>query len=823
MYNVNVLQKSRHIAAGMLLLAGLQAAAQQPVLTAGNVKSAVINDQQVSLTLENAHAEVRVYSPTVVRVRLDKGPLPAGFSYAVVGKPQPGGARISQNNNEINITTDSLRVRISKTPFAVTFLTPAGEVINQDEPGLTTSWINGQVTTYKHMQEGERFIGLGEKTGNLDRKGEAYTNWNSDVFAYRTDRDPIYATIPFYIGIHHRLNYGIFFDNSYQSDFNFGASNNRFSSFGARGGEMNYYFIYHTRMADIVSDYTLLTGRMPVPPRWSLGYQQNRYSYYPDTEVMRIAQTLREKKVPADGITLDIHYMDAYKLFTWNRERFPDPQGLAKKLKDQGLHLTVIVDPGIKVENGYHAYESGRQADIFVKYSDGSYYTGQVWPGWCHFPDFTSVKGREWWKGQLKSYIRTGVEGIWNDMNEIATWGQKMPDNVLFDFEGKPTTHLQAHNVYGLTMAKASYEGAREEMKKRPFLLTRAAYAGSQRYTAIWTGDNRSEDDHMLLGVRLLNSLGLSGFAFAGMDIGGFSGNPSVALYTRWMQIGAFIPYFRNHTQVNTKSAEPWAFGEEVLEISRNYINLRYRLLPYIYSTIYEAASTGVPVMRTLALDYTFEPRVFDTRYQNQYLFGDAMLVAPFESTASFGKVFLPAGNWYKLYTDEALAGNQESIIELNNKTLPVYVKGSSIIPMQSLVQSTSEKPTDTLSLHVYKGSDANTFVYYEDDGESFDYEKGGFYKRSITYQPSAARLTLEAPSGSRASQFRFIRLILHGFEQKQELKVNGAAQPLQQFSFSFLSPISRFDPQGSFVPADSCPVQQVTIANSNQLINVDL
>ncbi|WP_236652857.1 glycoside hydrolase family 31 protein [Chitinophaga vietnamensis] len=823
MYTKKMLGLRKQLSTAALLLVHFCAAAQSPVKQIGKVEKVNISGQQIKISAANAYAEITVYSPSVIRVRIDKQTLGPDFSYAVIAKPQTTAVKTAQDSREISISTDSLQVRISKDPFAIKFLTPSGEVINEDETGLTTSWVGEEVTTYKKMQEGERFIGLGEKTGNLDRKGEGYTNWNSDVFGYAANRDPIYSTIPFYIGIHHHLNYGIFFDNTFQSDFNFGASNNRFSSFGARGGEMNYYFIYHPQLVNIVSTYTALTGRMPLPPMWSLGYQQNRYSYYPDTEVMRIAETLREKRIPADGITLDIHYMDAYKLFTWNKDRFPHPKALTDKLKEMGFHLTVIVDPGIKVEEGYPAYEDGKKADIFIKYSDGQNYTGQVWPGWCHFPDFTSAKGRNWWKGQIKSYIREGVSGIWNDMNEIATWGQKMPSNVLFDYEGHPISHLQAHNLYGLQMVRASYEGAREELKKRPFLLTRAAYAGSQRYSALWTGDNRAEEDHMLLGVRLLNSLGISGMAFTGMDIGGFTGNPTVSLYTRWMQIGAFIPYFRNHTGVNTKSAEPWAFGEEALEITRNYINLRYRLLPYLYSHMYAASRTGVPVMRTLALDNTFDPQVYDTRYQNQYCFGDAFMVAPFESTRDFGKIYFPEGKWYNLYTDAVINGHQEVTAELGIKTLPVFVKAGSIIPMQPLVQSTTEKPADTLSLHIYKGDHANTFVYYEDDGESFDYENGNYYKRSITYDPAAKKITLDKVEGSYNSRFRHIKILLHGFDDQQRISVNGSAQTLQQTSHAFLSPISRFDPQGSFVPADSCMVQQLVITNNNQLINVDL
>lgn len=792
--------------------------AQNGVVNAGDVKQVRIGKGQVSLTTTHAYVQVSVYNDSVIRVRMDRQPLGDDFSYAVVGRPSFSGV-VKEAGDQISITTRLIQARIHKRPFSISFYTPDGQAINEEESGLTTSWVDNTVTAYRKMQAEERFIGLGEKNGALDRAGTAYTNWNSDVFGYRTDQDPLYSTIPFYIGVHHGLEYGIFLDNTYQSDFNFGASNNRFSSFAARGGEMNYYFIHAPSVAGIIQAYTGLTGRMHMPPLWSLGYQQNRYSYYPDQEVLRIAQTLRERKIPADGITLDIHYMDAYKLFTWDKTRFPDPDGLVRKLKEQGFQLTVINDPGIKVEKGYAAYESGVQDDVFIKYADGQLYMGQVWPGWCHFADFTSEKGRSWWKRRLKSYVDVGVAGFWNDMNEIATWGQKMPDNVLFDFDGHGTTHKQAHNVYGLEMVRASYEGARSAMHKRPFILTRAGYAGLQRYAAIWTGDNRAEDDHMLAGVRIMNSLGLSGVPFTGMDIGGFTGNASVGLYTRWMQVGAFLPYFRNHTAVNTKSAEPWAFGEEALEVSRNYINLRYRLLPYIYSVFYEAAVSGLPVMRSLAINYTDDVRVYDARFQQQFQLGDAFMIAPFESGAQYGAVYFPAGGWYDLYTDEQVAGGQVKVNTLGMHELPVYVKAGSIVPMQSLVQTTAERPNDTLYLHVYKGDSANAIVYYEDDGQTYDYEKGVYYKRAIHYDH---QLVLDKVEGSYTSKFSEISLILHGFGPLQQVKVNGSVQSLGFSGISFLSPISRFDPQGGYATTAVCRVQALSIKNSADRIVVE-
>jgi len=807
----------------LLMMTCSFAQAQNPIKNIGNITAVDINNQTVNITTDNAFASIIVYSADIIRVRIDKQKLKADFSYAVISQPLTTKVSISQNDSAIIITTDSLNATISKNPFAITFYNNAGEIISQDEKGLGTSWVNESVTTYKKMQDGERFIGLGEKTGDLDRRGSGYTNWNSDVFGYSVGQDPLYSTIPFYIGIHHDMNYGIFLDNTYQSDFNFGASNNRFSSFGARGGELNYYFIYHTRLADIITSYTSLTGRMKLPPMWSLGYQQCRYSYYPDTEVLRIAQTLREKRIPADGITLDIHYMDQYQLFTWNKERFPDPVSMTTKLKQMGFKTTVIVDPGIKVNPDAAAYKLGAKDSVFLKYPDNTFYTGAVWPGWCNFTDFTSEKGRAFWRNQVKFFANNGVSGIWNDMNEIATWGNKTPDNIIYDYDGRKASNLEGHNVYALEMARSSYEGAKAALNnERPFVLTRSGYAGLQRYAAIWTGDNRTEDNHMIAGVRIISSMGLSGVPFTGMDIGGFIGAPtSIGLYTRWIQLGAFLPYFRNHTVANSKSSEPWTYGEECTDISRNYINLRYKLMPYLYATFYEATQDGLPVVRSLAIDDAFDPKIYEQSFQNEFCLGKNLLIVPVESNKDFIKVYLPKGTWYDLYADSIVQGGKETIIELSNAKLPVYVKESAITPMQSLVQSTSIAPTDTLYLHIYKGNIPNTFVYYEDDGKSYDYEKGSFYKRNISFDPQQKTIVLDKAKGQLTSKFKTILLVFHGFDSNDKLTINNASLSTKNTTISFLSTITSFSADGLVKPVDSCKVITAAIKNDSGKITI--
>jgi alpha-glucosidase len=769
---------------------------------AGNILAHDISETGLTLYCDDAEVQISVYSSAVVRIDVSFSRMFGASSYAVEALPQPNLHEICRNDTCFEIKTDKFITVINRYPFAVTFKTPAGEVINSDEPGLYNSQLENHVTAYKTLREGERFIGLGEKSGGLDKRSGAYTNINTDSFAYGINTDPLYSTFPFYIGLHSGLCYGIFLDNTYQSDFNFGASNNRFSSFGARGGNLNYYFIHHQSVDRIIESYTRLTGRMPLPPLWSLGYHQNRYSYYPDTEALRIAETLREKKIPCDSITLDIHYMDEYRLFTWDKARFPNPAELLDKLKNRGFRTTVIVDPGIKSET------AGEEGDIFLKYVDGCEYEGQVWPGWCKFPDFTHPEAVKWWTEKLKTLLDKGVDGIWDDMNEISTWGQKMPDNIVFHFGGEKASHLKARNIYGLQMARASYEGYVKHRKSRPFVLTRSAFSGIQRYAAVWTGDNTAEDSHMLMGVRMLMSMGITGVAFTGMDIGGFLGEPSPNLYARWIQTGAFTPYMRNHKQINTKSSEPWTYGEEVLEIARNYINLRYRLLPYIYSTFREASLTGIPLMRTLAIKHAFDGNIYDKRYENQYYFGDALLVAPFDSVQKYGEVYFPEGKRYSLYDDSVVEGQTVRIEPLSIHKLPVYVNESSIIPMQDLVQHTGMNPGNTLYIHIYKGKKTNTFNYYEDDGESFDYLQGAYYEREICCDPLANNISLGVPKGSLRSKFTRWKFLLHGFGNIDKICINGKTVSVFDEKVSFLDPISSFEPQAKITKLGECEVK---------------
>ncbi len=752
----------------MLFFPGILIAQYQQNKGIGNLKSYTMTNSVLKIETDNGFLNITPYSPNIIRVHFSKNAISQNFSYSVIVKPEQVSTTLvpMKQGNMLQLNTDSLNLVVHTNPVRIDCATKSNTTIINDDKGMGINYIGDEITAYKQLNDGEKFVGLGEKTGHLNRKGEGYVNWNTDAYAYDNFADPIYASIPFYIGVHHNLCYGIFVDNTSRSFFNFGAANKRFSSFTVENGDLNYYIIYGYSVTQVLHSYSWLTGTMKLPPIWSLGFQQCRYGYYPESKLMEIASKLREQKIPCDMLYLDIDYMDRYRVFTWDSARFPDPALMTSKLKNMGFHLTNIINPGIAIADDYKIYKEAKSKSLFLKLPDGEDYAGEVWPGWCNFPDFTKPETRTWWGSQFSELISTGVDGFWNDMNEPAMWGKHMPLAVQFDYDGNKATALGAKNVYGLQMTRATYEGTQKLMgNKRPFLLTRAAFSGIQRYSSIWTGDNNPTEDHMLTGVRLVNSLGLSGVPFAGADISGFTGNATSDLYTRWMSIGVFTPLFRSHKSINAGESEPWSYGIKTENLVRSFIELRYRLMPYIYSVFYESSVTGLPVSRSLMINETYNENVYDHRFENQYMFGSSILVSPCKSTESIVKVYLPEGKWYDFYNDELNEGGRVITVESPLNRLPLFVKANGIITTHKITQSTSEKPGDTLFIHAYIGTSENTFIYYEDDGISNDKDSGVYFKRTIKFNPELRSITFEKVEGSYISKFKTIKVILHGLQ----------------------------------------------------------
>jgi alpha-glucosidase len=715
---------------------------------------------------------VHAYNDNIIRVSVSKEKAFRNFSYALTDNAIPGfkDVDISESGNVIFLSTNAINVEIEKQPsFGITFKNKKGEIINEDVKGdaFGTSFIGDKVSVYKKLQEGERFVGMGEALGNLDKRGTGITLNNTDTYKYGDPRLAMYISIPFYMGIHHRQVYGMFYNNSYKSFFNFGLSTPDFTTVNMEGGDADYFFMYDESVGKILEHYSSLTGRINLPPMWSIGYHQSRCSYYPQEKVEWIAETFRKKKIPLDCIVLDADYQQDYQPFRVNKERFPDMPALAASLAKQNIELTASVYPGVAIDSTYHSYVDGLKKDVFVKYADGSLFKTEIAPVKCFLPDYTNPKARAWWKDKMKWLPDNGIHGYWNDMNEPALGGSYLPDNLLFDFDGRKANALEAKNVYGFQMARSSYEAALQNSPaRRPFILTRSAFAGVQRYSAVWSGDNTATDEGMLSSILLNNQMGLSGISFCGHDVGGFIGDGSKDLYKRWIQVGVFSPFCRNHKGCGGPAGEPWAYGDEAEAISKNYIELRYRLMPYLYAAFYEAAQTGMPVARSLCINYPFDDKVYDNIYQHQFLFGDNILVAPVTTQEANKKLYLPKGKWYNLYNDELLKGEQELTKAFPIYEIPLYAKASAIIPMQSIVQSTKELPTDTLFIHVFNGDEKNTFTYYEDDGATMKYQQQEYCKKQLIFNPAQRQFIIQQQEGKYASHFRHLQIIFHGFDK---------------------------------------------------------
>lgn len=706
-------------------------------------------DQTVRLYFGEQEAEIGVLAPHIIRVfySRDGKRVP---SKAIEGeKTVPVSLRMEEKEDGLWIHTEEVSVRTGNS-FFVDFFDHDGAEVCMDYRGerrplqkvsdemIRLAEKEGHDVTdgkeayafevVKKMCGSEHFYGLGEKTGFLNKRHYEYEMWNTDdpkphVDCFKT----LYKTIPFFITLTEDHVYGIFLDNTYKSYFNMGQESEEYYWFGSDGGSLDYYYITGKSIAEVLKGYTDLTGTCPLPQKWTLGYHQSRWGYVTPEDVEEVADALRDNDIPCDAIHFDIDYMQDYKVFTWNEGRYHhDPDGFLRKLSEKGFKPVVINDPGVKKQTGYEVYEEGVRKNFFVKTPNGDVYINAVWPGEAAFPDFGNPAVRQWWGEKQRFLFEKGVRGIWNDMNEPASFNGPLPDDVVFTDEGRQTTHLEMHNVYGHLMAKASYEGAKKLDGRRPFIITRAAYAGSQKYTTAWTGDNTSIWSHLQMVIPQLCNLGLSGMPFVGTDIGGFGADTTPELLARWIQVGCFCPLFRNHSAMGTRRQEPWQFGREILDIYRKYVKLRYHWIPYFYDLFFEGERTGAPVMRPLVFHYEKDKEVLDCN--DEFLLGSRILAAPVVNQGMTKRmVYLPEGVWYDYWTHEKLTGPVWFVRDAPLEVCPVYVKAGSIIPVMEPQAFVGEKTSDTLLLEYYPGE--GSYDHYLDNGEDFAYREGRYHQ----------------------------------------------------------------------------------------------
>jgi alpha-glucosidase len=710
---------------------------------------------------------VTALADDILRVRAAaSGALPEDASWAVPEEMRHRSVHVSlrQNGDGVEFKTAAMAVRIERSPLRIIVSDLKGHVITADKPAVALEQSGNGFVLHKDLAQKEHIFGLGDKTGPLDRRGQAFTLWNTDAYRFQESTDPLYKSIPFFVSVGGSGgSYGILLDNTWRTWFDFGKQDPQTLSFGSAGGAIDYYVIYGPSVRQVVERYTDLTGKTPLVPAWSLGFQQSRYSYMSADEVHGIADRLRSDHIPADVIWLDIDFQDRNRPFTVNNKAFPDLAGLARDLRQQGLRLVTITDLHIAAapDEHYAPYDSGVAGDHFLKRPDGSLFVGSVWPGPSVFPDFTRRDSRAWWGSLYRDFVAAGIAGFWNDMNEPSVFETPtltMPLDTQHriaepGFVPRSASHAEIHNVYGMLNSRATFEGQRQlNPDERSFVMTRASYAGGQRYAVTWTGDNSSSWNHLKLSISMLLNLGMSGFAFSGADVGGFIGAPSPELMTRWIEIAAFSPIFRAHSEKGTPRKEPWVDGPEHLGIRRQFIEQRYRLLPYLYSLADESARTGAPLIRPLFYNF---PDALDMpcNQPTAFMLGDRLLIAPsptLESPEPYS-LCLPAGHWYDYWTGEPVATKSDSgasaaepmSITPALDRLPVFVRAGAIIPSQALIQSTSETPQGPLFLDIYPGEDCHGAIY-ADDGHSMAYTRQSYLRQQVRCTQTAAGMDID-------------------------------------------------------------------------------
>ena len=672
-------------------------------------------------------ATLRVTALTdgILRVRIARaGAFPEDASWAVPRDVRMKSVPVRATAD--GFATGAMAVHLDPATLGLNVTDLAGKTIVTDAPDALRFDGRGFMLR-KALPIDQHIFALGDKTGSLDRRGGTFVDWNTDAFGFAPWTDPIYKSIPFYIGSDSDgRSYGLFLDNSWRSAFDFGHKDASTIEITAPDGPIDYYVIGGPTVGDVVRRYADLTGKPPMTPLWALGYQQSRWGYSSDPEVRGIAQHLRSDHIPADVIWMDIDYQDRYRPFTVDTSKFPDLKKLNTDLNSDGIRLVAITDLHIAYapNQGYAPLEAGLAGNHFVRKADGSLYVAPVWPGPAVFPDFTSTRSRDWWGNLYKDFIADGFAGFWNDMNEPAVFEtptKTMPLDNLHrvasdDFAPRDATHAEIHNVYGMQNTRGTFEGMlRLRPGVRPFVMTRASYAGGQRYSATWTGDNSSTWDHLRLCVEQLQNLGLSGFTYSGCDVGGFVGGASPDLLTRWYEVAAFTPVFRNHSAHDAPRMEPWVDGPDHLAIRRHFIEERYRLMPYLYALAELNSRTGDPIMRPVFYDYP-DSLKSDCDKAMAFTLGPSLMVAgppKMESPQPFS-VCLPAGGWYDYWTGQAVT---QAKLTLTPKLgeLPVFVRAGTILPRQPLVQSTMQAPQGPLQLDVYPGPDCHGEIYFDD------------------------------------------------------------------------------------------------------------
>ncbi|MEO1717047.1 MAG: TIM-barrel domain-containing protein [Planctomycetota bacterium] len=667
-------------------------------------------------------------------------PVVCGTLLAAAASAQPVGELIAPDIARFHSSDDARQAMVPS--FALESPMPAIGGVPGDFPvEVTFGEIEGRFVSSVEIEPGTSLYGTGQAAGDLLRNGRRTEHWNTDAFGYQDD-SPLYTSHPWVLAVRDDGSaFGVLADSTHRVFIDL-TDGIRFES---EGPAHPVIVIDGDSPQEVVTRLGAITGTITMPPKWAIGYHQCRYSYYPDTRVKEIAQGFRDRSIPCDVIWMDIDYMEGFRSFTFDPEKFPDPAELNAWLDERGFANTWMINPGIKNESGYFVYDQGTEIDAWVKTADGETYIGNVWPGNVVFPDYTMAEVREWWGTLYEDYMAMGIDGVWNDMNEPTTFirdenneiveATTFPESNLYRADadlGGPGTHAKYHNVYGMMMIKATREGVMAaNPDKRPFVLSRANFMGGHRYGATWTGDNTSNWFHVDTSIPMTLNLGLSGQPFAGPDIGGFIDAGTPEMFARWMGFGALLPFARGHTQTGNIDKEPWSFGPEVEATSRRAIERRYRLLPYFYTLFEESSRTGMPIARPTFFADPADQRLRDE--DDSFLIGSDVLVAvqtDLERTSVHELPIDEHGVPWRAFDFADFDGEGRDSDDPDQPEL--YLRPGAIVPTGPVIQFVADRPNqqDELTLLVSLDHEGRASgVLYEDAGEGWGY-KADEYRR---------------------------------------------------------------------------------------------
>ncbi len=675
---------------------------------------------------EQYELNVRFLASNLVRVVWGVGPA---ASYAVEKTEWPEtGSHLRRQPGGWTVQGSVLRLRVG-TDAALTFSGVDGGVLREEAP--PEQYGQGSWTHRARLQPEACVYGLGERANGLNLRPGSYRMWNRDVGGtYGPGDDPLYTCMPVYLCVHAAGSYLIFYDNSY--DGHVRLDEEAEASF--EGGALCYYIISGT-LAEILERFTELTGRAPLPPRWALGYHISRWLAPPWTigrlpawhtarpgydhmsELRKMTDGFQHHGLPLGVVHLDNFHWRDYRIFDIDQRRLPEITSFIRELNERGVRVATILQGSVKRDDTYDIFADGKRRDVFCKQPDGRTIFAPLWAGWTAYPDFTDPQVRAWWKPHYQRLLEVGLDGFWHDMNEpsaFAAWGDfTLPRSTRHALDGRGGDHREGHNLFGLLMNRAGYEGLRElRPERRPWLLSRSGWVGLQRHAWNWTGDIESSWEMLRQTIGTVVGLGVCGVPYSGSDIGGFSEAPSTELYLRWFQMNAFLPFFRTHSAFYLPRREPWEFGHEALGIIRRYLELRYRLLPYLYTLAWEASRTGAPLVRPLFWNEPENPALW--KVEDAFLLGGDLVVAPVvEEGARRRTLRLPRGGWYRLSDDAYFDGSRKVDLDAPLEHIPVLVRAGTVLPMQE---------GERLTLHVYPPRDTGVRggQLYNDAGDGY-------------------------------------------------------------------------------------------------------